>query len=85
MIRTALLIFMLLLLYQAFRTVIRSAVDAYHRDDPRPQVSGEEMVLDPNCRTYVLKGRAYARRVHGAQAYFCCAACADEYERRQLP
>jgi uncharacterized protein len=86
MIRSLVFFILLLILYYAVRTVIRSALSAYQADDqPRQRSSrelpGEEMVQDPNCRTYVVKGRAVSRRIDGETAYFCSSTCADEYVR----
>jgi uncharacterized protein len=86
MIRPLLLVVLFFVLYHAVRTLIRSALSAYEADErPRErsqgQLPGEEMVQDPNCRTYVVKERAVSRRIDGATAYFCSAACADEYVR----
>jgi uncharacterized protein len=79
----ALLFFILLMvLYQAVKVVIRSALSAYRGEERRaPRIPGEEMVQDPQCRTYVPKGRALARRIAGRTTYFCSAGCADAYER----
>jgi YHS domain-containing protein len=38
------------------------------------------MVLDPQCKTYVPKGRAVMRRVGGKTVPFCSEACARAYE-----
>ncbi len=85
MIRALFYAFLLLVLYQAVKTVIRSAISAYgESDEPRrrsDRLPGEEMVQDPQCRTYVLKDRAVRRRIGGMTAYFCSNACADEYAR----
>jgi YHS domain-containing protein len=81
MIRGLLLFLGILLIYQALKTVIRSAVRAYHAEDrKRERLMGEDMVLDPQCRTYVPKNRAVTRRVGGVTCSFCSKACADEYE-----
>jgi YHS domain-containing protein len=82
MTRTLLIIILLMVAYQAVKTVFRSAMDAYHGGEPRaPRIPGEEMVQDPQCRTYVVKGRAVTRRAGGRTRYFCSDACADAYER----
>lgn len=83
MIRTALVILSFIVLYQALKTVFRSAVRAYRDDDGRPGLRGEELVQDPQCGTYVVKGRAVSRRVRGATAYFCSDECAGRFERKQ--
>jgi YHS domain-containing protein len=82
MIRSILIFIVFLLLYSVLKTVFRSAVHAYRNVEERPKVQGEEMVLDPNCRTYVPKGRALSRRIHGTLTYFCSETCARTYEER---
>ncbi len=85
MIRALFYAILLLVIYQAVKIVIRSAVSAYGEgDEPRrrsDRLPGEEMVQDPQCHTYVLKERAVKRRIGGMTAYFCSSNCADEYER----
>jgi YHS domain-containing protein len=82
MIRSLLIFIAFILVYSALRTVFRSVMHAYRNIEERPKVQGEEMVLDPNCRTYVPKGRALSRRIHGTLTYFCSDACARAYEDR---
>ncbi len=82
MIRSILIFIVFILLYSALRTVFRSAMHAYRNIEERPKARGEEMVLDPNCRTYVPKGRALSRRIHGTLTYFCSETCARTYEER---
>lgn len=71
-------------IYFALKTVVRSAVRSYHDDEQRRnrRVIGDEMVLDPECRTYVVKDRAIARRIRGTLTYFCSEACARQYEEK---
>ncbi len=69
--------------YYAIKTVFRSAVKAYHDEDGRKKIQGEELVLDPECRTYVVKDRAVTRRIRGSSRSFCSEACARRYEDRQ--
>jgi len=79
----AILYFILLIaVFQAVKVVFRSALSAYQGGEPRsPRIPGEEMVQDPQCRTYVVKDRALIRRVGGRAEHFCSAACADAYQR----
>jgi uncharacterized protein len=74
----------ILVIYFALKTVVRSAVRAYHDDEQRrgKRIMGDEMVLDPECRTYVVKDRAVARRIRGTLIYFCSEACAERYEEK---
>jgi uncharacterized protein len=45
---------------------------------PRPDLRGEEMVLDPQCQSYISKSDAIA--VSGR--YFCSRECAQLYLSR---
>ncbi len=86
MMRVILTIILFVVLYHAVKTIFRSAASAYYGENDgsrqRPgRLPGEEMVQDPQCRTYVVKDRAVTRRVNGATAYFCSDACAEKYLR----
>ena len=84
--RAVLFFILLMAVYQAVKVVFRSALSAYRGGEPRaPRIPGEEMVQDPQCRTYVVKGRALVRRIGGKTTYFCSAGCADAYERDHRP
>ena len=84
MMRFILISILLFVVYQAVKTVVRAASAAYHRGDEVPsRLPGAEMLQDPNCRTYIVKDRALARRVDGMTSYFCSRACAEEYERKR--
>jgi YHS domain-containing protein len=81
-IRAILFFILLMVIYQAIKSVFRSALESYRRGDGSAnQLPGAEMVQDPNCRTYIVKDRSVVRRVNGATNYFCSTACAEEYER----
>jgi YHS domain-containing protein len=83
MLRGILLFVCILIIYNAIKTIFRSAHNAYHREDPRTRIMGDEMVQDPECRTYVLKDRAVVRRIRGSSIYFCSEACARRYEEKK--
>jgi len=80
MIRALFIVFLAMLVYSAIKTVLRSASRAYHEGERKAQVHGAEMVLDPQCRTYVIKDRATARRIKGKLIYFCSEDCANKHE-----
>ncbi|HET7319919.1 MAG TPA: hypothetical protein VFK23_12335 [Nitrospirota bacterium] len=85
MIRVLLFIAFLIVVYYVMKTVLRAAVRGYHDDEEqrRARLKGEEMVLDPECRTYVVKGRAITRRIDGQLHSFCSEACAKQYEDKK--
>ena len=84
MIRGLLLFLVIFVIYFALKTVVRSAVKTYRDDEQRRgrQIRGDEMVLDPECRTYVVKDRAVTRRIRGTLTHFCSDACAGRYEEK---
>jgi YHS domain-containing protein len=83
MMRGLLILVFIAVIYYALKTVFRSAIRSYHEEDrKRVRIMGEDMVQDPECRTYVPKGRAVTRRIGDSQRYFCSEACAKRYEER---
>jgi len=82
MIRNILVFIFILVIYYALRTVFRSALEAYHAGEKRNRIQGEDMVLDPECHTYVVKTRSTAQRIGGKVMYFCSEACAKRYEEK---
>ncbi len=83
MMRSLLIVIFLFVLYYALRIVLRSAVTGYRQEGRRRTgLMGEEMVLDPECRTYVPKGRAVTRRIGNKLCSFCSETCAKRYEEK---
>jgi len=78
--RSLVIFITLVVLYYAIKSVVRSAFRSYREEEPRKRAQGEEMVLDPECRTYVIKARAVTRRINGSVLSFCSEACAQRYE-----
>ena len=78
--RVLLIFLALVLIYYAIKTIARSAFRAYHQEGTGERLKGEEMVLDPQCHTYIVKDRAITRRVQGSTRFFCSEACAQRYE-----
>ncbi len=82
MIRTILVFVLLVLIYQSLKVIFRSAVHASRDKDGQRRIPGKEMVLDPECRTYVLRDRAVIRNVRGTTHYYCSEECAQKHETR---
>jgi YHS domain-containing protein len=82
MIRFLLLLFVIFMIYTALKAVVQSAVKGYHEDEKgrNKRTIGEEMVLDPECHTYIVKDRAVTRQIQGTLTYFCSDACARRHE-----
>jgi uncharacterized protein len=71
----------LILAYIAYRTV-----KAIFR--PKEELRGgqdkgviDEMVQDPQCKTYVPKREAVKRTIAGETHFFCSGACADKFQK----
>jgi YHS domain-containing protein len=82
MIRFLLSLLVILLIYSALKTVVRSALKGYREDEKgrSRRIMGDEMVLDPECHTYVVKDRAVTRHIRGTLTHFCSDTCARRYE-----
>jgi hypothetical protein len=81
--RSLLFFVFILVVYYVVKTVVRSALNAYGKHDERnTRLPGDEMVLDPECHTYILKDRAITRRVNNRLCSFCSETCAKQYEEK---
>lgn len=69
------------LAYIVLRAVLKWLVQRRPRAEPSSSFGGDEMVLDPQCKAYVLKDKAVTRIIKGAIVCFCGEACADAYEK----
>ncbi|MEK7382546.1 MAG: hypothetical protein AAB262_04590 [Elusimicrobiota bacterium] len=79
--RAIMLAVYLILVYYAVRAVLRRL----RRTPPkptRPDSADGEMVLDHECRVYVLKNRAVTRHIRGSVLYFCGPDCAATHAAR---
>ena len=70
-----------ILAYIAYRTV--KAIFRPKEELSRGQDKGviDEMVQDPQCKTYVPKREAVKRTIAGETHFFCSGACADKFEK----
>jgi YHS domain-containing protein len=83
MIRNLLVLLVVVIIFSVLKTVFRSALKAYREEGKSPaRLKGEDLVLDPQCRTYVIKDRAVTRQVHGKPFFFCSEACARQFEEK---
>ncbi len=55
---------------------------------PKEQLSGgpdrgviDEMVQDPQCKTYIPKREAVKKTIRGETQFFCSPECADKFEK----
>ena len=83
MIRILIMLFWVFVVYTLLKTLYRAVVKP---DSPKTRqqdrIKGEEMVQDPQCRTYVPKARAVTRQINGERCSFCSEACAQQYEEQ---
>ncbi len=83
MMRSLLIVVSLFVIYYALRMLFHSAVKGYREGERNHNQSmGEEMLLDPECRTYVPKGRTVTRRIGNKLCSFCSETCANRYEEK---
>ncbi len=83
MVRYLVILAVIILLYYAAKSAIRSVINANAGTERKDRLPGDEMVLDPECNTYVVKHRAVSRRIDGKTYYFCTEACAKKYGRKK--
>jgi YHS domain-containing protein len=68
------------LVYKIVKTVRHPKVE--NSDDYRfksTPASGEDLVEDPVCHTYVPLSQAYKKEISGKTHYFCSQQCSDKY------
>ncbi len=83
MIRGLFILFCVSVVYYVLKTVFQSAIRSYHEEEHKSdRLMGEEMVQDPECRTYIPKARAVNRLVGGKLLSFCSESCAQRYEEK---
>jgi YHS domain-containing protein len=82
MIRYVLFVIFIFVAYYAVKMMLRAVLHAGRKDDDANRLTGEEMIFDPECHTYVVKHRAISRRVKGKLYFFCSATCAQQYEEK---
>jgi uncharacterized protein len=84
MIRGLLILIILFVAYSILKSVFSSLFRTSDSGNQRSNdARGEEMVLDPQCRTYVVRSRAITRRINGSLCSFCSESCAKEYEAKE--
>jgi YHS domain-containing protein len=82
MIRYIIFILFIIAVYYFVKTVTRAVMRGYSQEEKNSRLPGDEMVLDPECRTYVVKDRAISRRIKGTTHFFCSEVCAEQYTHK---
>ena len=70
LLRLLVLCIVIYIVYSALKPLLRGG-----KKPTDPAQLGEELVLDPQCQTYVVKSAAVARQ----GKYFCSEECAQRY------
>jgi YHS domain-containing protein len=77
-------IIVLIVLYLAYRFVLRSVLFKAPSGKRAPAEIQDEMVQDPVCKTYVPKRVALeGNRSDGQKEYFCSVECRDNYLKKE--
>ncbi len=82
MIRFVLLGLLAYLGYRLFRLMGASDLRPREREGAQHAAPGEtELIQDPQCGTYFLKGRGIKTTIEGRTVHFCSKACRDAYRK----
>jgi YHS domain-containing protein len=73
------LAFLFFLFSILLRVLFRPGIRCSRPPAPEKTASGEEMVQDPHCGTYVPISLAVEKRIDGRKVYFCSEECRDAY------
>ncbi len=75
---------LIFLLYRAGRWLV-SYLNQKNISPPGkiPPIAREDLVEDPNCKTYIPLSSAIREEVDGKILYFCGRQCRDEYRQKE--
>lgn len=76
------LLLYLIIIYAIFN-LIKNTFRKPPEKDKAKTPEGEDMVLDPECNTYIPRNRAISGRVRGEKVYFCSEKCLERYRHRK--
>lgn len=84
MIKLLLLVLLGFVLYAFFLSLVRPSTIGKPASKPEnKQLSGETMVEDPVCGTFIPVNDAVKGRIQGQDHYFCSQDCLEEFNRQQ--
>ena len=84
MLRYIFLFILFFLLYRLVKALFFSSTKKNIEIVPPDKGPGEdEMVQDPNCGIYIVKGDAYPARIKGKSLYFCSKECLEKYKKEK--
>jgi YHS domain-containing protein len=81
--RVLLLAVVAVMLFLLIRSAVRSFMAGLSGRPGTPVARRDALVKDPQCETYIPRGKAIQRTVDGATHYFCSAGCADRFLARR--
>ncbi len=81
LVRLLLWLIVLFLGYTVYQ-MIRQALQKPPAPPPEKTPSGEEMIQDPVCGTFVPRSDAVAAKIKGQEHYFCSSECRDTYRQK---
>jgi len=81
MIKLLLLILLFFVGYSFFQALFPSAAKKQKKRDNSTQ-QGEQMVLDPQCGTYVPLSESFQANIRGQQYNFCSRKCRTEFKKK---
>jgi uncharacterized protein len=81
LIRFIVFILLIYVLYKLINTVrqLKATAGGNNQFKSSP-ASGEDLVEDPVCHTYVPVSQAYKKEISGENYYFCSRQCCEKYE-----
>lgn len=68
------------LVYTVFQ-IVKQALLKPPQPPAEKTARGEDMIQDPECKTYVPKNDAIKALVNGETKYFCSPECRDQYKK----
>ena len=72
------------LLYKIFKTVGQIKPEqGENYQSKSSSASGEDLVEDPVCHTYVPVSQAYRKEIAGKNYYFCSEQCSEKYSSKK--
>jgi len=82
LIRVVVIAAIIYLIYRVSKWLMRALPKPDSTVKTPPLIEKEDLVEDPNCRTYLPKSSALKDSVGGRTAFFCSVKCRDEYRNR---
>ena len=78
MLRLAIFVFILIVLYKLFSGLIKGS-EVSDWQDAAEDKSTAELVQDPQCGAYVLPAQGVSARLADKTYHFCSATCRDQF------